>query len=178
VVSTILMVAIVVILAVIVSVSFFDITDNINEPAPVVGQTSGEFEPGPQRVRITHIAGESIPAEELEVVIRATGPDINSEARLVNLPAEGSDIDIVNIEGDTGLIDKGFGERGPSDPNQVIIEDYPTDDNTWDPSETIQFGINVGGADFRGSNPDADELTVLIVHTPSEAVIVRKTFTP
>lgn len=180
VVSIILMVAIVVILASTVSVFFFDVTEDINEPAPVVGQTSGEFEPGAdaQRVRITHIAGESIPVEELEVVVRASGPSVDAEARLVNLPAEGSDIDIVNIEGDTGIIDKGFGEIGPSDPNQVIIEDYPTDDNIWDPSETIQFAINVGGADFTGSNPDADELTVLIVHTPSEAVIVRKTFTP
>jgi len=164
VVSTILMVAIVVILAVIVSVSFFDITDNINEPAPVVGQTSGEFEPGPQRVRITHIAGESIPAEELEVVVRASGPDVDADARLVNLPE--------------------FDEE--KDPENIISFFYKeiesNDPNTWNVGDTIQFEINVVGADFReppvNDNPDADELTVLIVHTPSEAVIVRKTFIP
>ena len=166
VVSTILMVAVVVVLAATVSVFFLGVTEDINEPAPVVGQTSGEFEPGAdaQRVRITHIAGESIPAEELEVVVRASGPDVDAEARLVNLPE--------------------FDEE--KDPENIISsfndEIESNDPNTWGVGDTIQFEINVGGADFReppvDSSNDADELTVLIVHTPSEAVIVRKTFTP
>ena len=163
VVSTILMVAVVVVLAATVSVFFLDVTEDINEPAPVVGQTSGEFEPGPQCVRITHIAGESIPAEELEVVVRASGPDVDAEARLVNLPE--------------------FDEE--KDPENIISffhkEIESNDPNTWGVGDTIQFEINVN-ADFReppvDSSNDADELTVLIVHTPSEAVIVRKTFTP
>ena len=166
VVSTILMVAVVVVLAATTSVFFFDVTEDINEAAPVVGQTSGEFEPGAdvQRVRITHIAGESIPAEELEVVVRASGPDVDADARLVNLPE--------------------FDEE--KDPENIISFFYKeiesNDPNTWNVGDTIQFEINVVGADFReppvNDNPDADELTVLIVHTPSEAVIVRKTFIP
>jgi flagellin-like protein len=166
VISTILMVAIVIVLAATVSVFFLGVTEGINEPAPVVGQTSGEFEPGAdaQRVRVTHIAGESIPAEELEVVVRASGPDVDAEARLVNLPE--------------------FDEE--KDPENIISsfndEIESNDPNTWGVGDTIQFEINVGGADFReppvDSSNDADKLTVLIVHTPSEAVIVRKTFTP
>jgi hypothetical protein len=103
---------------------------------------------------------------------------------LVNLPAEGSDIDSVNIEGDTGIISEGFGESGPSDPNQVIIEDYPTDNNMWDTGETIQFEINVGGADFREPQnrigPDADELEVAVVYTDTEssAILFAETFRP
>jgi len=166
VVSTILVVAIVVVLATTISVFLFGATENLNEPAPIVGQTSGEFEPGAdaQRVRITHISGEGVPAEELEIVARASGPDVDTEARLVNLPE--------------------FDEE--KDPENIISyfnkEIESNDPNTWGVGDTIQFEINVGGADFReppvGSNPDADELTVLIVHTPSSAVIVKKTFTP
>lgn len=166
VVSTVLIVAIVVLLAATISVFLIGATENLNEPAPIVGQTSGEFEPGAddQRVRITHIAGESVPAEELEIVVRASGPDVDTEARLVNLPE--------------------FDEE--KDPENIISDFYKeiesNDPNTWSVGDTIQFEINVGGADFReptvGSNPDADELTVLIVHTRSRAVIVRKTFAP
>lgn len=166
VVSTILMVAIVVVLAATISVFFFGVTEDLNETAPNVAQTSGEFNPGAsaQSVRITHIAGKSVPADELEVIVRASGPDVDTEARLVNLPE--------------------FDEE--KDPENIISyfnkEIESNDPNTWSVGDTIQFEINVGGADFReppvGSNPDADQLTVLIIHTPSSAVIVRKTFTP
>ncbi|MDB2269390.1 type IV pilin, partial [Halorubrum ezzemoulense] len=44
VISTILMVAIVVILAATASVFFFDIAGSITEPAPNVSDTAGEFE--------------------------------------------------------------------------------------------------------------------------------------
>jgi len=184
VISVILMVAIAVILTATISIFVLGFTEDLNDTAPVVGQTSGEFVPGAdeQEVLITHVAGDSVPVENIEIVVRATGPDVDSETRLVNLPAEGSDLDSVNIEGDTGIVSEGFGESGPSDPNQVIIEDYPTDDNIWDAGETIQFEINVGGADFRESpnGPEADELEVTIVYTDTEstATLFEKTFRP
>jgi flagellin-like protein len=184
VISVILMVAIAVILTATISVFVLGFTEDLNDTAPVVGQTSGEFVPGAdeQEVLITHVAGDSVPVENIEIVVRATGPGVDSETRLVNLPAEGSDIDSVNIEGDTGIISRGYGESGPSDPNQVIIEDYPTDDNMWDAGETIQFEINVGGADFREppnrTGPEADELEVAVVYTDTEssAILFEKTF--
>ena len=184
VIATILMIAIVVILAAAISVSFFDVAGDLRDPAPTVGQTSGEFAPGAyeQEVLITHVAGNNVPVKNIEIVVRAAGPGVDSETWLVNLPAEGSDIDSVNIEGDTGIISKGFGESGDSDPNQVIIEDYPTDDNIWNAGETIQFEINVGGADFRDPPVDpyneADTLEVIIVHTPSNSILSDHTFTP
>ena len=184
VISVILMVAIAVILTATISIFVLGFTEDLNDTAPVVGQTSGEFVPGAdeQEVLITHVAGDSVPVENIEIVVRATGPDVDSETRLVNLPAEGSDLDSVNIEGDTGIVSEGFGESGPSDPNQVIIEDYPTDDNIWDAGETIQFEINVGGADFRESpnGPEADELEVTVVYTDTEssATLYEETFRP
>jgi len=79
VVSTILMVAIVVILAASVSVASLSFAEDINEPAPIVADTTGEFEAGgsldEQLVRITHIAGERISVNEIEIVVRASGPD-------------------------------------------------------------------------------------------------------
>jgi flagellin-like protein len=162
VISTILMVAIVVVLAATVSVFILGITEDINDPAPNVAQTSGEFEAGAsaQRVRITHTAGESVPAEEIEIIVRASGPGVDAEARLVNLPTFDEEKDPENII---------------SFFNREIESDDPS---TWSAGDTIQFEINSGGADFRdGEDPAADELEVVIVHTPSNAIIVRKTFT-
>jgi flagellin-like protein len=44
VIATILMIAIVVTLAAAISVSFFDVADDLREPAPNVADTTGEFE--------------------------------------------------------------------------------------------------------------------------------------
>lgn len=65
VVSTILIVAIVIILAATVSVFFLGVTEDINEPAPNVADTTGEFEVGSadsdnQVVQITHIAVDNV----------------------------------------------------------------------------------------------------------------------
>ena len=183
VISTILMVAVVVLLAATVSIFAFDVTEDINEPAPNVADTAGEFEVADGRagseqvVKITHIAGEDVAVEEIEIVVRASGPTLDTEARLVDLPTDSffsNAIDSSNIQGDDSIIDK-----GNSAPNQVIV---PADSNTWKVSDTIQFRISVGGADFRdsaeGDPEEADTLEVIIVHVPSDAIISKNTFTP
>jgi len=98
VISTILVVAIVVILAATVSVALLGITEYLTEPAPIVTDTTGEFEAGPgtdtQIVRITHVAGDSIEVENIEIIVRASGPGskLPVETRIVNLPGQkGSD---------------------------------------------------------------------------------------
>jgi flagellin-like protein len=184
VISTILMVAIVVILGIAVSAAALPITEDLNEPAPIVGQTSGDFVPGAddQEVRITHLAGDSVKVENIEILVKASGPGVDSSERLINLPAQNSDVDEENLQEDNGLISKGYGDAGPADPNQVIIEDYPTDNNIWNVGETIQFEINVGGADFRSlperTGPDADKLEVTIIHTKSNAILFENVFSP
>ena len=180
VISTVLMVAIVVVLAVSASVLFVNITEDIKKPAPIIGDSTGEFRVAPpgeragnrQIVQITHVAGDSIPVEELELIVRASGPNLEKESRLVALPSDDSTIDQNNIEGDD-IIDEG----GPDD--RVIVEDVPADDNVWEPGETIEFRIITSEADFRkGQSPHADVLEVIIVHTPSDTVILEDTFSP
>lgn len=184
VISVVLMVAVVVILSATVSLAVLNSTEDPNEPAPTVAQASGDFIPGAddQEVRVTHLAGDSVRVENIEIIVRASGPGVDTEERLINLPADDSDIDGDNLQEDNGLISKGYGESGPADPNKVIIEDYPSDDNVWDAGETIQFEINVGGADFRSqpnrTGPDADELKVTIIHTESNAILFEKVFRP
>ena len=179
VISTILMVAIVVILAATVSVFFLGVVEDVNEPAPNVADTTGEFvideedAEDNQIVRITHIAGDSVDVENIEIIVRASGPDVDTEARLVDLPGDGfftRSLADSNIDGNDDLIDQGFESA------RIIVVD---DSNTWTAGTTIEFRINTGVADFReGESPEADELEVLIVHTPSNAIISEQTFTP
>lgn len=182
VVSTILMVAIVIILAATTSVFFLDFAEDINEPAPNIGDTTGEFvidDPSAfdnQIVRITHVAGDSVPVEEIEIIVRASGSGsgLPTQTRLIELPSDDTTLDQNNIQGDD-IIDEGGDDR-------VVVEDVPADNNIWEAGETIQFRIQTGGADFRieeeNTGPRADELEVIIVHTPSDAIISEHTFTP
>lgn len=178
VISTILMVAIVVILAATVSVFFLGIVESTNEPGPNVADTTGEFVVDEsyfgdnQIVRIEHVAGEGVAVEEIEIVVQATGPSLDTTARLVDLPVDDTTIDTKNIEENTDLIDKGLAV-------QTIQEDDP---NIWSVGRTIEFRINTGEADFRidayNTDPEADELEVIIIHTPSNAIISEQTFRP
>lgn len=187
-IATVLMVAIVVVLSATVSVSFFDVAEDVNEPAPNVADTTGEFVPGSggdeQVVRITHIAGDSIDIENIEIIVRASGPgdDLPTEARLVNLPGDNGKfypaLPNENIEGNDDLITQNSGLFGRP-PDKIIIKE---DSNVWSAGNTIQFAINSGGADFRdsaqGDPNEADELEVIIVHTPSNSILAEHTFTP
>ena len=179
VISVILLVAIVLLLATTVSVTFLGVVEDFNEPAPRVADSTGEFEPelaspDNQIVRITHAAGESVAVEDVAIIVRASGPDVDTKVRFVNLPAEDTSFDAENFaDGDPdNLIDD-----GDSTTNNVIISDGI---DRWSAGQTITFRINTGTADFREdpNGPEADELEVLVVHTPSEAIISRNEFTP
>jgi hypothetical protein len=173
------MVTVTVILTAVISVFVLGFTENINDPSPTVGQTSGEFVPGAdeQKVRITHVAGDKVDVEHIEIAVRATGPGVDAQARLVNLPSDDTTLDNRNLEDPDNLIS----ESG--DP-QVVVEDVPPDDNVWEPGETILFEINVGGADFREppdrTGPAADELEVVVVYidTDSTTTLFEETFRP
>lgn len=177
VISVILMVAIVVVLVATASVFIFGSIGGLNEPAPFIADTTGEFvidnsQPGDnQIVQVTHRGGDGVAVEEIEIIVRASGPSLDTEARLVDLPAEDTTIDSKNIEGDE-LFDT-------SDAVQIIQEE---DSNVWSAGDTITFRINTGDADFRieenNTGPEADTLEVMIIHTPSNAIISEHTFTP
>lgn len=176
-IAVLLMAAVAIILAASIGAFVLGFGEETREPAPNVAETTGEFAVAPadenagdnQIVRITHVAGESVSVEDIEITITAIGPSLDTEARLVDLPAEGDSIDEKNLEGNKDLIDK---SNDP--PPRVIIDD---DSNLWTAGDTIEFRINTGDADFR-PGADADELEVRIVHTPSNAIIFEDTFTP
>ena len=169
---------IVVILSATASVFFLGLAEGVNEPAPNVADTNGKFvvdDPDArdnQIVRITHIAGEGVAVEEIEIIVRATGPSLGTTARLVDLPVDDTTVDSKNIEGNTDLIDKGLAV-------QTIQEG---DSNVWSVGRTIEFRVSTGEADFRidenNTGPEADKLELIIVHTPSNAIISEHTFRP
>jgi len=177
------MVAVVVILSATVSVFVLGVAEDINTPAPNVVDTTGKFElqtdafQSNQIVRISHVAGDSIPVEEIEIIVRASGPDVDTKVRLVDLPAEDWSIDASNMKGDKDLIDSTSRTPGGAKiQNQVIVSG---DSNVWSVGDTIQFRIKTGEADFRdGGTPDADKLEVVIVHTESNSIVSENTFIP
>lgn len=181
VISTILLVAIVVVLAAIISPFVLEVTETVQDPAPNVAQSSGEFVAGAgdsdQVVRITHLAGDTIEAESIEIVLRA--PEQNEQIRLVDLPGDGFfsfTLDDDNIQGSTDLadntdvIDQG---SGASDVNKGPIY-TDADDQQWTAGETIAIELAVGGWDFRTSN--YNQLEVAVIHTDSESILIEKQF--
>ncbi|MFC6973859.1 type IV pilin [Halomicroarcula sp. GCM10025709] len=169
VVSTVLLVAVVVILASTVSVVAFGFTSQVDEPAPVVAQSSGQLVRDvtggtDQIVNITHEAGDTIQVANIEVAVDASDA-CGKRGRLVDLP-------------DNAV---GFGS-----PDQIegddIFDDYSPDGGALDPTtgdtefsagDTIRFRLTNGACPLA----DGDRITVRIVHTPSGAVVVEQTLT-
>lgn len=182
VISVILMVAVVVILSATASVAFLDISENINEPAPQIAQSTGEFITNKEGtgssggiVKIKHIAGDSVAITDIEIVVRAECDDGTKQGRIVNLPA-----------GDGNAIRESDGQiKG---------------DNIFDGSSLNTIAGNVDGVSDGGALLNDEEYTagdsiifridqecviktgnrvsVQIVHIPSEAIIIDKNLTP
>jgi len=143
------------------------IGDDLREPAPQLAETSGEFIAGGERdqqiVQIEHIGGEEVALEDLEIIVEA--PDCGTEARLVELPSDGSSLSDSNIEGDSDLIDERSGTTSLADDG---IEAFAV-------GETIEFRVNVEGCDFRESGNS--QLEVDIIHTESDAIVTSEQLT-
>jgi flagellin-like protein len=167
VISVILMVAVAVILAATISVFVLDLGEDIEEPAPTIGQSSGTLVGGSgnddQVVRITHVAGDNVAVEDLEIVVDAPACS-PSRARLTNFPVESGAFGSENIEYGAALIDKsGDGARG-------VIEE--SSQNTFESGESFAFRLNAGACG--GGLQSGDAVTVTVVHTPSNAIIIEK----
>lgn len=168
VISTILLVAIAVILAATISVFVLDFGEQTTEAGPVVGESSGTFEAfqsgsDEQIVRIRHISGDSVPTEEMEVVVDASDA-CGKRARLVNLPlgSVGNDnkIDDGNVEGDDIF-----------DTRNGIIQHGALNDETYDAGSVIRFRIKKGACEVDRD----DTLVVRVVHTPTNAIVLKET---
>lgn len=165
------MIAITVILAATISVLVLDVGEDIQNPGPNVAESSGEFIAGSdgdkQVVRITHIAGDTVNVENIEIIVRA--PDCNQQVRLVDLPGDGSfsyTLADENLDGDD------FISQGSAADNQGPI--YVDEDNQWTAGETISFRITVGECDFR--EPEVKQLEVSIIHIESNKILIEEKF--
>ncbi|MFC7021261.1 MULTISPECIES: type IV pilin N-terminal domain-containing protein [Haloarcula] len=175
-ISVILMVAIVVILAATISVFVLGFTEDLDDPAPNVAQSSGAFIPQDGNsggiVKLTHVAGESVAISDVEIAVRAACEVGTRQGRIVNLPA-GSYNAIRQSDGQIEG-DEIFDERSLN-----------TIDNQVD-------GVNNGGALLQGGQYTAgdsiifriaksdceltqgSEISVQVVHSPSQAVVIDK----
>jgi FlaG/FlaF family flagellin (archaellin) len=171
------MVAIVVILAATISVFVLGFGEDIQEPAPTVAQSSGElttqegYDGG--IVRITHLAGDSVDVENIEITVDATG-SCGETARIVNLPSEAvnfgfegfSDENLQN--GDDSFISKG---TFSSTWDAGVL--HKTNDNTFSAGSSFEFRIAGGECVL----DQGDEVTVRVIHIPSNAIIIKKDLT-
>ena len=172
VISTILFVAITVILAAVIATIAFDIGSETEDTGPVVGQSSGELVKdvdgsNDQIVRIHHIAGDPVTVSEIEIVVTAQCTDGRKTGRLVDLPENAVDWGGTDkVRGDD-IFDGTSPEGGQLDP------DADTFDGQWTAGETIRFRIRNGGCELT----EGDGVMVRVVHTPTNAVVVKETLT-
>lgn len=177
VVSVLLLVAVVVVLAATVSVFTLGIAET-QSPGPVINQSSGEIiadRPGAddQKVRITHVAGDTVAVFALEIAVQACG----RSARLVNLPAPTTravstrtffPLDEGNFEGNQPLLSEGT--VGQSWDSVVLHEDTT---NRFRAGTTIAFRINNDACSLDTS----DQVDVRVIHTPTNSIPIRKELT-
>lgn len=170
VVSTVLIVAIAVVLAATISVFVLDFGEEVEETAPVVGQSSGEFQAfdsgnDEQIVTIRHVAGDDIPVEEMEVAVSATCKDGTKRGRLVDLPVDGRSIDYNdNVEGED-IFDTSS-EWFWGDLGALKSESFTA-------GEKIEFRIKKGGCEV----PQDGTVTVRVIHVPTNAVVIEQELT-
>jgi FlaG/FlaF family flagellin (archaellin) len=169
------MVAVAVILSATIATFVLDVGEDVSDPGPNIGETTGKIEvqDGYQGgiVRVTHVAGDSVPAEELEIVVDATDA-CSEQARIINLPASAS----------------GFGNNGFSDSNletsgDSIISKGQTFNQKWDPGVLHTANANTFEAGeylefrIRGTTcslSSGDEISVDLVHTPTNSIVVTQ----
>ncbi|WP_082222473.1 type IV pilin [Halorubrum halophilum] len=170
VIATVLMVAIVVILAATISVYGLGFADDITRPGPLVGQSSGELvsQDGNDGgiVRIRHIAGDTVQVRNMEIVVDATEA-CGKQSRLVGLPAtSGNSISDSNIEGDDIFDEGSYNSDRTPDKNAIHRSEYATGDEIAFRIPSTDCSIDRG-----------EEIEVRVVHTPTNSVIITQTLT-
>lgn len=183
VISTIMMVAIVVILAATVSVFALGFGEDLQDPAPLVGQSTGELEPvdggSGGIITVTHVAGDSVEVEHMEIIVDASDA-CGKRTRVVNLSASfsgqyypGNQLDEENFRQNKQLLAEGFlpqfGQEKWDARLLMDTEDDPnTVDNTFSSGKSFQLRIASGNCNLN----TGDSVSISIVHTPSGSIIL------
>lgn len=178
VVSVILVVALVVVLAGAVSAFAFGFTDNLREPAPAIAESTGAFTPqdgtGGGIVLLTHEGGETVQVANVEIVTLAECRGGTKQGRIVNLPAgDGNAIRVSdgqitgqNIFDERSLNSIDNAVSQVNDGGALLSSQYAAGD-------TILFRIPENKCELTSGS----EVTLRVVHTPSQAVIIKKQLT-
>lgn len=171
VVGVALLVGIALVLAATVSATALAFADDLAGPAPTVSQASGEYDRYAtgggrytgQVIRVTHRGGSTLTVADLELAVDATDACGHS-GRLVNLPIPGDDPRPTSryVRGDDIFDNSANAVEGPIGTGDV------DDDGEWSAGETAQFRLATGACRLTGG----DTVTVRIVHTPTESVVV------
>jgi FlaG/FlaF family flagellin (archaellin) len=172
VIGTVLLVAVVVVLSATAATYILGASGDTPRPAPTVAQSSGEFVPQAGDsggvVRITHLGGDTLTVSALEIVVDAQA-SCGKVGRLVNLPAPGGDPRPTSefVRGDD-IFDNSYNSvSGP------IGEDGVSVDGEWSSGETATFRL----ASTECSLASGETITVRVVHTPTNTVIIRESLT-
>lgn len=165
VVSTVLLVAVVVVLATSVGTVALTLGDGPDEPTPVVSSVTGDLTASggsatEKSVLLRHEGGDDVDVSEIEIVVEKADGD--ERGRLVGLPAEEDELEAANIEGDDI-----FDERDGYLAGSLTLAD---DDGVWSAGEAMRFRLT-------GALDPGDRVAVTLVHTESGGVIGRTTLT-
>ncbi|WP_267161509.1 type IV pilin N-terminal domain-containing protein [Halovenus salina] len=187
-ISTILLVATVVIIAATISVFVLGFGENVQEPGPVVGQSTAELEPvngsSGGIITVTHVAGDQVEVENMEVIVDASDA-CGKRTRVVNLPASfsgqyypGNQLDESNFEGNENLLAEGFlpqfnQEKWDARLLMDTANDPTTIENTFSAGNSFQLRIAKGGCNLDA----ADKVSISVVHTQSNSIILDKELT-
>ncbi|QGN07661.1 type IV pilin [Halorhabdus sp. CBA1104] len=166
VVGNILLVAIVVVLAATAATFALGVAEDGTQPGPIVGQSSGElliqdgYDGG--KVNITHVAGDTLSASDLEIAVDAQAA-CGKSGRLVNLPADGGDPQPESeyvrgediFDNSANAVGGPIGEAG----------------GQWTAGETATFRIAGTPCQLNSG----ETITVRVVHTPTNAVVIEQT---
>jgi len=177
VIAIVLMVAVTVVVAATVSVVAIGLLENVRDPAPTVAQSSGKFLPQDGNdggiVQITHVSGDTVAVSDIEISVRAACLSGTKEGRIGNLPA-GDQNAIRESQGQiTG--DNIFDERslrsidnnadGVTDGGALLHQEQ------FVSGDTILFRLPSDKCELTQGR----EISVQVVHVPSESIIIEQT---
>ena len=173
VVGVVLLVGITLLLAATVSVTALGFTDELTGVAPTVAGSSGTYERyttgggryTEQVVRLTHEGGDTLTVSDVELVVDASDA-CGKTGRLVNLPASGDDPRPTSryVRGDDIFDNSANSVEGPLGTGDI------DDDGEWSAGETAQFRLATSDCPLQ----PGETVTVRVVHTPTNAVLVEQ----
>lgn len=184
VISTILVVAIVIVLAATISVFVLGFGENVRDPPPNIAQSNGEFieQDGYSGgiVRVTHVAGDTVEIENIEILVDVSGRDCTAQDRIVNLPAtndipDGQAFTDDNFESNKTIISKGFpGGNLFGNEQQWSAAALHTDTgDTMSAGQYFEFRIKGTSCPLS----QGDQVTVRVVHLPTNSILIDEELT-